>query len=59
MEMLKMEMTWNIIKHILKSEQACRKMFLEGHMQMVIFFVEIPKPRNPFKPSFSMGGNIW
>jgi hypothetical protein len=33
-------------------------MFLEGQLQMAILFVEILKPRNPFKPSFSMGGNI-
>lgn len=59
MEMLKTEMTWDITKHILKSEQACRKMFLEGQLQMAILFVEILKPRNPFKPSSSMGDNIW
>jgi hypothetical protein len=59
MEMLKTEMTWDITKHILKSEQACKKIFYEGQLQMAIFFAKIFKPRNHFKPSSSMGGNIW
>ncbi len=59
MEMLKTKITWDITKHILKSEQACKKMFLEGHLQMAILFAEILKPRNLSKPSSSMGGNIW
>jgi hypothetical protein len=33
-------------------------MFLEGHLQMAILFVEILKPINIFKPKSSLGGNI-
>ncbi len=60
--MLKMEMTRDITKQILKNEQTCKKIFWERQLQMATFFfffgAKLPKSKDAYGPSFSMSGNM-
>jgi hypothetical protein len=58
LELLKMQMTKEIMTQILKSEQVGRKLLLKGQLQIIVFFNEVLKPQNPTRPSSSTCGNI-
>jgi hypothetical protein len=47
MEILKMQMTRDIMTQINENEQARRKLFLEGQLQMAAPFPEELKPKDP------------
>jgi hypothetical protein len=53
-----MQMTKEIMTQILESEKVGRKLLLEGQLQMVAIFVEILKPRDSTRLSFSSSGSI-
>ncbi len=54
-----MQMTKEITTHILESEQVGRKLLLEGQLYMATLLVEVLKPKDPIRPSSSIGGSIW
>ncbi len=53
-----MQMTKEITTHILESEQVGRKLLLEGQLYMATLLVEVLKPKDPIRPSSSIGGSI-
>ncbi len=53
-----MQMTKDIATQIFENEQAGKKLFLEGQLQMVVFFPKVLKPKDPLKPNNYIGGNI-
>jgi hypothetical protein len=58
MELLEMQMTREITIQILENEQARRKLFLEGQLQVATLFDKVLKPKNPLGHSnFRSGTN--